>query len=130
MAINNQKVSGGFFPADDQIIDNDLLIGESPRWRPFPNELFLVRGLNSRGVAIKSRIFVRSYDALTWAITLKTNAVLGGRTLFIYVQSLWSEETEPSESLEDYLKRNGLFTSRIEAEAFRINSYKSMINSE
>lgn len=130
MLTNNQHVSDGFFPADIPIIDGELFIGETPRWRQFPNELFLVRGLDNRGVAIKSRIFARSYDALTWAIMLKTNAVLGGRTLFIYVQSLWSEEIENSVSLEEYLKRNGLFTSRIEAESFRIKSHKSITNSE
>jgi hypothetical protein len=130
MPLNDQQLSDDFFPADIPIIDGKLFSAETPRWREFPHELFLVRGLDNRGVAIKSRIFVRSYDALTWAILLKTNAVLGGRTLFIYVQSLWSEEIEPSVSLEEYLKRNGLFTSRIEAEAFRIKSHKSMNNSE
>lgn len=130
MPIDNKQSSDDFFPADIPIIDGELFIAETPRWREFPHELYLVRGLDNRGVAIKSRIFVRSYDALTWAILLKTNAVLGGRTLFIYVQSLWSEEIEPSVSLEEYLKRNGLFTSRIEAEAFRIKSHKSMTNSE
>lgn len=130
MPLNNKQASDDFFPAEIPIIDGEHFIGETPRWRQFPNELFLVRGLDNRGVAIKSRIFVRSYDALTWAIMLKTNAVLGGRTLFIYVQSLRSEEIEPSASLEEYLKRNGLFTSRIEAEAFRITSHKSITNSE
>lgn len=130
MLTNNPQLSDDFFPADIPIIDGELFIGETPRWRQFPNELFLVRGLDNRGVAIKSRIFVRSYDALTWAIMLKTNAVLGGRTLVIYVQSLWSEEIEPSEGLEDFLKRNGLFTSRIEAESFRINSHKLRTDSE
>jgi hypothetical protein len=130
MPLNSKKSSDDFFPADIPIIDGEHSIDATPRWREFPNELFLVRGLDNRGIAIKSRIFVRSYDALTWAIMLKTNAVLGGRTLFIYVQSLWSEEIENSVSLEDYLKRNGLFTSRIEAEAFRIKSHKSKTNSE
>jgi hypothetical protein len=122
MTNNLQQISDVFFPVDVPTHDKERIFGETPRWREFPNELYLVRGLDNRGVVIKSRIFVRSYDALNWAVMLKTNAVLGGRHIFIYVQNLWTEVLEPSEGLEDFLTVHGLFTSRIEAESFRVKS--------
>lgn len=125
-----QQDLNGFFPVDIPKCDEELFFGETTKWRQFPHELFLVRGLDNRGVIIKSRIFVRSYDALNWAIMLKTNAVLGGRNILIYVQNLWTEEIEPSEDLEDFLTLNGLFTSRAEAEAFRVKSSKPLSNFE